>query len=67
METKIKFTSMGGKLYLDQEVLLDFLAERARLVVEGLRVKNTPLGDTEYLRGQSYELEIIKNAISPPT
>ena len=59
--------SLGGRTYIDQESLLDFLDERAKLVLKRLRVHDTSLTDTEYLRGQSFEQEIIKDAILPPT
>ena len=65
-ESKIVTISLGGKTYLDRDSCLDFLSTRATLVAEGLRIRNTPLGDTEFLRGQSFELEIIKHAIQPP-
>ena len=57
---------IGGTNYVSVQLVLDFLAARATLVAEGLRVKNTPLGDTEFLRGQSFELELLKHAIQPP-
>jgi hypothetical protein len=64
--SKIVTISLGGKTYLDRDSCLDFLSTRATLVTEGLRVRNTPLGDTEFLRGQSFEIEIIKHAIQSP-
>jgi hypothetical protein len=63
----IKSVSMGGRVYLDQEALLDFLDNRSKLVLDKLKVHGTPLSDTEFLRGQSFEQENIKHAISPPT
>jgi hypothetical protein len=63
----IKPVSMGGRVYLDQEAFLDFLDNRARLVLDKLKVHGTPLSDTEFLRGQSFEQENIRHAISPPT
>ena len=63
LEPKIVTISLGGKTYLDCSRLLDFLVVRDRLIIEELRRRGTPLGDTEYLRGQSFELEIIKHAI----
>jgi len=65
-ESKIKGVSLGGSYYLSQQDLLDFLSKRGTLVAEELRVRGTPLGDTEFLRGQSFELEILKHAILPP-
>ena len=61
--SKIKQISVGGRVYLDRESLLDFLAERARLITEELRRRGTPLGDTEFLRGQSFEQELLKHEI----
>lgn len=66
-ESKIVTISLGGKTYLDQQSLLDFLTIRGKLIIEELRRRNTPLGDTEFLRGQSFEQETIRHAISPPT
>ena len=59
--------SIGGKTYIDQHSLLDFLNKRAKLVLGELRIRNTPLADTEFLRGQSFEQEIIKDALQPST
>ena len=64
--SKIRRVSLGGKGYLDAESVLDFLAERDRLIIEELRRRGTPLGETEYLRGQSFELENLKYAIQSP-
>jgi hypothetical protein len=66
-ESKVKSVLMGGTTYLDQQSLLDFLAQRSKLIIEELRRRGTPLTDTEFLRGQSYEQQVIINAIQPPT
>ncbi len=66
-EFKVVTISLGGRSYLDCESLLDFLAERGKLITEELRRRGTPLGDTEFLRGQFFEQEKIKHVISPPT
>lgn len=66
-ESKVVTISLGGRTYLDSESLLDFLENRAKLVTEQLAVRGTPLADTEFLRGQSFEQENIKHAIQPPT
>jgi hypothetical protein len=63
----VKSVSMGGRVYLDQESLLDFLDNRSRLVIDKLRVHGTSQPDTEFLRGQSFEQEKLKHAILPPT
>lgn len=64
---EIKSILIGGRSYLDQSAFLDFLNERAYAVVKGLRVKGTSPTETEFLRGQSFEIESIKSAIQPPT
>jgi hypothetical protein len=64
---KLKSISMGGRIYLDQETLLDFLSNRDTLVTDKLKVHGTSQTDTEYLRGQLFEQEIIKNAIQSST
>ena len=66
-ESKVTTISLGGRIYLDSESLLDILAKRAMLITEELRRRGTPLGDTEFLRGQFFEQENLKNVISPPT
>lgn len=58
--------SLGGRAYLSVDDLVDFLTERGKLVTEQLIIRGTPLTDTEFLRGQYLEQEIIKNAIVPP-
>jgi hypothetical protein len=63
--SKVVIISMGGKTYLDRDSLLDFLAMRSRLTIEELRCRGTPLGDTEFLRGQSFEQETLRHAIQP--
>ena len=65
--SKIVMISMGNKTYLDRDSCLDFLAWRSTLIIEELRRRNLPLGDTEFLRGQSFEQELLKHAIQPPT
>lgn len=65
--SKIQSVSMGGRTYFDQESLLDFLDNRAKLVVSKLKIHDTPPSETEFLRGQSFEQEIIKDAIKPST
>lgn len=57
---------IGGTSYISVQDMLDFLAARATLTLEGLRTRGLPLGDTEFLRGQSFEQEILKHAIQPP-
>lgn len=57
---------MGNKVYLDRDSLLDFLAIRANLITEELRRRGTPLADTEFLRGQFFEQQVITNATQPP-
>ena len=64
--SKIERISLGGRTYLGQQSLLDFLTERSTLIIEELRRRGTPLGDTEFLRGQSFEQELLKHAIQPP-
>lgn len=59
----IQVISVGGRQYIDQESLLDFLDKRAKLVVMDLRIHGTSLIGTEFLRGQSFEQENIKHAI----
>lgn len=66
-ELSIQRISLGGQDYVSVQSLLDFLAKRSTLSFDELRRRGTPLGDTEFLRGQSFELEIIKHAIQPPT
>lgn len=66
-ESKVTTISLGGRTYVDCESLLDILAKRAMLITEELRRRGTPLGDTEFLRGQFFEQENLKNVISPPT
>lgn len=66
-ERDLVTVSMGGRVFIDRDSLLDFLSTRARLVLDNLRVRNLPLGDTEFLRGQSFEQEKLKHAIQPPT
>lgn len=63
---ELQVISLGGLDYLSVPDLLDFLSERGTLVTEQLGVRATPLTDTEFLRGQFFEQEIIKNAILPP-
>jgi hypothetical protein len=63
---KLGVVLLGGKAYVDRDLLLDFLATRVKLTLEELRRKGTPQGDTEFLRGQSFEQEIIKDAIQSP-
>jgi hypothetical protein len=67
LDYKVQTVSLGGKVYLDRDSLLDFLGARARLTVEELRRRGTPLADTEYLRGQSFEQQVITDAIQSPT
>lgn len=61
--SKIVAISLGGERYLSEKAVLDFLESRARLTNEALCVRGTSLPDTEFLRGQRYEQEILKNAI----
>jgi hypothetical protein len=63
----IERVSLGGRDFIAVQSLLDFISIRATLTIEGIRVRGTPLGDTEFLRGQSFEQEIIKHAIQSPT
>lgn len=65
-ESKIERISLGGRDVIYVQNLLDFLANRARLTLEGLRARGLPIEDTEFLRGQSFEQEILKHAILPP-
>lgn len=67
MNYEIQSVSMGGRTYLDRGSLLTFLDKRSRLVVSKLKVHGTTPIETEFLRGQSFEQEIIKDAIQPPT
>jgi hypothetical protein len=64
--SKIERISLGGRVYLDMDSCLDFLAKRRTLMLEQVCVRGIPLGDTEFLRGQLFELEIIKHAIQSP-
>jgi hypothetical protein len=64
--SKIERISLGGRVYLEQQSLLDFLTGRSTLIIEELRRRGTPLGDTEFLRGQSFEQELLKHAIQSP-
>jgi len=64
--SSVKRVSMGGRVYLDQDSMLDFLTNRAKLTIEELRRRGTPLADTEFLRGQSFEQQVIMNEIQPP-
>jgi hypothetical protein len=59
---ELRTISVGGRKYLDANSLLDFLAARATLVAKELRRQGTPHGDTEFLRGQLAEQEILKDA-----
>lgn len=65
-ESRIERISLGGRDVIYVQSLLDFLTARATLTLEGLRARGLPLGDTEFLRGQSFEQEILKHAIQPP-
>jgi len=65
--SSIEQISLGGKNWLSADSLLAFLAERGRLTLEQLRCRGLPIEDTEFLRGQSFEQEILKHAIQPPT
>lgn len=65
--SRIVTISLGGRPYLDEQSFLDFLAERGKLITEELRRRGTPPGDTEFLRGQSFEQESIKHAITTST
>lgn len=58
--------SFGGKTYIERDRLLAFLGERAKLALEGLRVKGTPPDETEHLRGRDLEIQVITDAISTP-
>jgi hypothetical protein len=57
---------IGGTSYISIQGTLDFLAKRRTLMLEQVCVRGLPLGDTEFLRGQLFELEIIKHAIQSP-
>ena len=67
LESKIERVSLGGRDYLCSQSLLDFLTARSTLIIEELRRRGLPPGDTEFLRGQSFEQEILKHAIQPPS
>jgi len=64
---ELKRISVGGKTYLDEQSFLDFLEKRSTLTVEKLCRQGTPLGETEYLRGQYFEQQAITNAIRKPS
>lgn len=61
-----KRISLGGRMYLDEQILLDFLHNRARLIIEKLCVQDTPLGATEHLRGRYFEIQVITNELQKP-
>jgi hypothetical protein len=63
MSILLEVAQIGGTHYVSCDNLLDFLAERARLVVRELSVHGTSPSETEYLRGQLFAQEIIKNAL----
>lgn len=63
---ELKRVSLGGKTYLDEQSLLDFLHNRARLTIEKLCVQGTPLADTEHLRGRYFEQQAIINVLQKP-
>lgn len=67
MADQIKIILLGGASYVCAEDLLDFLEKRVTLVTKQMLTRGTPLGDTEFLRGQYFEQENIKHAISTPT
>lgn len=63
----LQMISLGGRDYISAQSLLTFLDSRASLVVSKLKAHDTSLTDTEYFRGQLFEQENLKHAISPPT
>lgn len=65
--SRITTISLGGRDYLDEQSFLDFLAERGKLITEELCRRGIPHGDTEFLRGQFFEQETIKHAITTST
>lgn len=67
MANQIKIILLGGASYVCAEDLLDFLENRVKLVTRQMLIRGTPLADTEFLRGQYFEQENIKHAISTPT
>lgn len=65
--TTVERISLGGRDYVSVQSLLDYAEKRATLLTEGIFRRGTPLIDTEFARGEYFELELLKHAIQSPS